>query len=463
MPELRHATRIDAPPREVFAWHARPGALERLLPPWEDARVAERSGGIRDGATTVLELRKGPLRLRWVARHRDVEEGRQFADEQVAGPFRRWRHLHRFLPAEGEGCLMEDRVDYELPLGALGELVAGAYVRRRLGRAFRWRHRRVRQDLARHREAGAAPLRVAVTGASGLVGSALSAFLRSGGHRVDPLVRREPRWGTTELRWSPSRGEIDAASLEGVDAVVHLAGENIFALRWTAEKKRRIHGSRVRGTELLARTLAGLRSPPRVLLSSSAVGYYGDRGEAWLEESEPPGGGFLAGVCREWEDAVRPAEEAGIRVVRLRTGIVLTPRGGALRTMLPAFRLGLGSVLGSGRQYVSWIDLDDLLGVMHRAMLDDRLTGALNAVAPAPVTNRELTATLARVLRRPALLRAPAPVLRALGGEMARETLLASARVRPARLLEAGHPFLYPELEGALLWELGRLGEEAGP
>lgn len=457
MPELLHASHVDAPPAEVFAWHARPGALERLLPPWRDVRVVERSGQLRDGATTVLELRLGPLRWRWVAWHRDVQEGRQFSDEQVRGPFRRWRHLHRFLAAGQDQCLLEDRVEYELPLGSLGELAAGAYVRRELVRTFRWRHRRIRQDLALHRAAGGAVFRVAITGASGLVGSALSAFLRSGGHRVDPLVRGEPRPGTTGVRWSPSRGEIDGAALEGVDAVVHLAGENIFALRWTAEKKRRIRDSRVRGTELLARALAGLPSPPRVLVSASAVGYYGDRGEAWLRESDPAGEGFLAGVCREWEAALRPAEDAGIRVVRLRTGIVLTPRGGALRTMLPAFRLGLGAVLGSGRQYVSWIDLDDLLAVIHRALLDDRLEGAVNAVAPVPVTNRELTATLARVLRRPAFLRAPASLLRALGGEMARETLLAGGRVRPARLLEAGHSFLFPELEGAMRWELGRL------
>ncbi|MFQ5679279.1 MAG: TIGR01777 family oxidoreductase [Gemmatimonadota bacterium] len=459
MPGVRHVSRIEASPEELFRWHARPGALERLLPPWEPVRLLHREEGLRDGARVHLELRWGPWRRRWVAVHRDCEEGRQFADEQAVGPFRRWVHVHRFLPAPG-GCFLEDDLAYELPFSPLAESLLGGVVRRRLLRMLRWRHRRTARDLARHAAYGERPaLRVAITGASGLVGSELTAFLRSGGHRVDPLVRRRPRPGTTEIRWSPASGFVDAAALEGVDAVVHLAGENLFALGWTPGKKLRIRQSRVAGTRLLAETLAGLRHPPRVLVSASAVGYYGSRGTEWLPEEAGPGNGFLAELCRDWEVAVAPAEAAGIRVVRPRIGIVLTPRGGALRTMLPAFRAGLGAVLGDGEQYVSWIGLDDLVGVIHRSLWDERLRGPLNAVSPAPVTNRELSRTLGRVLGRPVLLRAPTAVLRLALREMAEETFLTSTRARPSALQAREFSFLAPGLEEALRWEMGRPAE----
>jgi len=302
-------------------------------------------------------------------------------------------------------------------------------------------------------------LRIVVTGATGLVGGALVPALVAAGHRVDRVSRRPPAAGTTDIQWDPARGRLDPRALEGANAVVHLAGESIAAGRWTAAVKERIRRSRVDGTRLLAETVGRLTRRPRVLVAASAVGYYGDRGEEPLTEDSRHGTGFLADVCRAWEAAADPARAAGVRVVHLRLGLVLAGQGGALPRMLLPFRLGAGGIVGSGRQYWSWIALGDLVRVIELALAVETLTGAVNAVAPAPVTNREFTRTLGRVLRRPTRLPLPAPVVRLLFGEMGQALLLDSARVLPRRLERAGFRFRHPDLEGALR---AALGKEAG-
>jgi uncharacterized protein (TIGR01777 family) len=297
-------------------------------------------------------------------------------------------------------------------------------------------------------------MRVAVTGSSGLVGSALVPFLRAGGHDVLRLVRRPARLGD-EIAWDPETGTIDAAALEGVDAVVHLAGDNIAAGRWTAAKKARLRSSRVGPTRLIAETLAGLKRKPELLVSASAVGYYGDRGQAWVSETDPPAADFLGRLSVEWEAAALPAARAGIRVAHPRTGIVLSPSGGALGKMLLPFRLGLGGVVGAGSQYFSWIAIDDLLGAIAWILGHEELAGGVNAASPSPVTNAELTKTLGRVLGRPTPLPVPAFALRLALGEMA-DSLLASTRMKPERLVASGFPFRFPDLDGALRHVLGR-------
>jgi uncharacterized protein (TIGR01777 family) len=305
-------------------------------------------------------------------------------------------------------------------------------------------------------------MKVAVTGSSGLIGQALVRFLQASGHEVLRLVRRTPR-ATGELRWDPDRSEIDGPGLEGVDAVVHLAGENLAEGRWTAARKARLQTSRIGPTRLLSQTLAGLARKPMVLVSASAVGYYGNRGDEWLDEASPPGDDFLARLCADWEKATETAARAGIRVVNSRTGLVLSPHGGALAKMLPLFRAGLGGILGPGTQYVSWIAIDDLVGAIGHALANPAVAGPLNAVAPAPVTNLELTKTLGRVLGRPTIAPAPAFALRLALGEMADAALLASQRVRPQRLLATGYRFALSELESALRHVLGRpLRERSG-
>ncbi|NOX57047.1 MAG: TIGR01777 family protein, partial [Planctomycetes bacterium] len=243
-------------------------------------------------------------------------------------------------------------------------------------------------------------MRILVTGSTGLVGSALVRSLQQDGHAVTRLVRREPAGAESSVFWNPETGQIDREGLEGADAVVHLAGENIAARRWTRKQKARIRDSRVIGTRLLAESLAELSSPPAVLVAASGMGFYGDRGEEEVDETSPPGRGFLAELCQQWEGAADPARNAGIRVVHLRIGMVLSEKGGALAKMLPAFRLGLGGVIGSGRQYWSWIALDDLVRIIRHAIENDGLSGPVNAVSPRPVTNRQFTQTLGRILRR---------------------------------------------------------------
>ncbi len=292
-------------------------------------------------------------------------------------------------------------------------------------------------------------MKILLTGASGLIGSALTAKLTDAEHEVTRLVRSSPNRERREIQWDPSAGRLDAAALEGFDAVVHLAGESIATGRWTAAKKERIRSSRVQGTRLLAETLARLQRPPEILVSASAIGYYGDRGDEELDEGSAPGSGFLAEVCRQWEAAAEPAGEAGIRVVHPRIGLVLSATGGVLAKMLPMFRLGLGGPIGSGRQYVSWITLDDLVGAICHVIATDSLSGPVNAVAPEPATNREFTRALGRALRRPARLPAPAFALRAMLGTMADELLLASTRVIPRRLVDSGFAFDDPDLEPA--------------
>lgn len=302
------------------------------------------------------------------------------------------------------------------------------------------------------------PQVVAVTGASGLVGRALVDQLEEAGCLVRQLVRRPVKDAEREIFWNPSDGKIDTEELNGVDAVVHLAGENIAGGRWTAERKRRIVESRVKGTQLVAETLAGLSSKPSVLVSASAIGFYGDRGDEVVDEDSPAGDGFLAETCKAWEEANTPASDAGIRTVQVRIGLVLSPEGGALEKMLPPFKLGLGGVLGSGRQYMSWITLDDLVRVFHAAIRDPSLEGPVNGVGPSPVTNRDFTKTLGYVLNRPTILPAPAFALRLALGEMADELLLSGANVQPTRLQECGFAFPPPDdqLESALRRVLNR-------
>jgi uncharacterized protein (TIGR01777 family) len=448
---------VPFPADQVYAWHARPGSFERLSPPWQRTHVIERSGDLEHHGTLVFEYRSGPLHGRWVAAHGDAEPGRRFSDRQLHGPFEAWEHTHSFLPAGPDRCVIEDHVEYRLPLGTAGDVVAGSSVRGMLERLFRFRHERTLADLTRHAAHADEPrLRVGVTGAGGSIGSQLTAFLESGGHTVTRIGRGAPaRAG--DVVWDPGAGKLDTAALDGLDAVVNLAGESI-GHRWTAARKERIMASRREGTTLLASTMAAMARPPRTLLSASAVGYYGaGRGDAVLTESSTAGADFLADVCRAWEAPLAAASGAGIRVVPMRFGVVITAGSGILANLLPAFRAGAGGPVGSGDQWLSWIELDDLIGVVGELLYAPTVDGAVNLTSPEPVTNRELATTLGRVLRRPAVLPLPEAAVRAAFGEMGEVMLLGGQRVVSERLQKAGFGLRYPELEAALRLELGRL------
>lgn len=450
MVALKFSSVVDAPREEVFAWYARPGAFARLSPPWQPVRLRSEAGSLRDGHAELAL----PGGFRWVAEHQadGYDPPRRFVDE-VGGrglaslPARlvlRWRHTHDFEEV-GEGkTLVIDAVETPVPETVLRPM-------------FVYRHRQLAEDLAAHQRAkdhGLTPATVAVTGASGLVGSALTAFLSTGGHRVIRLVRGAAI-NPDERQWNPD--DPDPGLLVGVDAVVHLAGASI-AGRFTDGHRRAIRDSRIGPTRKLAELVARTAARPAVLICASAVGYYGyDRGDEVLTEDSERGAGFLADVVADWEDALSPAEQSGTRVVRVRTGIVQSPRGGTLGLVRRLFAAGLGGRLGDGRQWQPWIGIDDLVDIYHRGIWDGGLSGPVNAVAPNPVRNSEYTKTLGRVLRRPTVL--PVPRLgprMLLGNQGARELAYASQHVLPERLRDAGHDFRTPELEQALRHLLGR-------
>jgi uncharacterized protein (TIGR01777 family) len=450
---LRFSSVVDAPQDEVFAWHTRPGAITRLMPPWPPVQVEQEAGSVRDGRA-VLRL---PAGMRWVSAHRpgDYDPPYEFADVLTSLPLAAvlpWRHAHQFTPAGPWATRVTDVVQTLLPPRVLRPM-------------FAYRHRQLAEDLAAHaraREFCPDPLTIAVTGSGGLIGTALTALLSTGGHQVIRLVRQPPRHAG-ERYWRPDDPAQDL--LSGADAVIHLAGASIGG-RFTPGRKQEIRDSRITPTrrlaELAAASAAGsvTTGAPRLraFVTASAIGIYGaDRGDEVLTETSARGEGFLADVVASWEDATDPAAQAGLRAVQVRTGIVQSPRGGMLRLLRPLFEAGLGGRLGSGRQWLSWIGLDDLLDIYLRAVTDQALSGPLNAVAPTPVRNTEYTTTLASVLHRPAVLPVPALGPRLLlGREGASEIAEASQYVRPQRLIDAGHHFRHPELEAALRHVLGR-------
>lgn len=441
---------LPHPAAAVFAYHARPGALERLLPPWQAVRMLRNDASLQVGAEVHMRLCLAgiPLPPTWRARHIELEAPERFVDVADSGPFAAWRHQHSFED-HGARSTLRDEVQWALPWSSVSHPLLGRWVEGELRRMFDFRHRRTAADLERAAALGS-PRRVGITGASGGIGRQLSAFLRTAGHEVVAFGRRPG-----DARFDAERGEIDAAALEGLDAVVHLAGAPI-ATRWSPAAREAILQSRARGTEALARAMAAASRPPPRLVSASAIGWYGDR-QAPVDEDDGPGSGFAAEVCRAWEAAAAPAVAAGISVCHPRIGVVLDPQAGALAKMLPAFRLGLGGPIGDGAQGMSWIAADDVVYALAALALDPslQLQGPVNLVAPDARSQRAFATALGAALRRPAVLPTPAWALRAALGEMADELLLGGAMVRPSRLLAAGYRFAAPTLEQALGQALG--------
>ncbi len=438
----QHTATFDAPIDEVFAWHTRPGAIRRLVPPWQPVKVAKEAGSLEDGVA-VLTMPGG---IPWRAEHQPSEyvKGRQFSDVLTTPAIAQlvtWRHVHRFSEAPGGRTEITDEVHTRVPDSLISEM-------------FAYRTRQLSGDLAAHRRFappdGARPT-IAVTGSSGLVGSALTALLSTGGYQVIRLVRAHP--SATDRLWNPEDPAHDL--LEGVDAVVHLAGASI-AGRFSPAHKDAIRNSRILPTRRLAEIAARRKVP--VFVSASAIGIYGyDRGDEELTEASERGEGFLADVVEAWESAADVASDGGARVAKLRTGIVQSPNGGALGLLRPLFAAGIGGRLGSGRQWMAWVGLDDLLDIYLRSIVDAAMSGPVNAVAPQPLRNTDYTRTLAKVLHRPAVV--PVPTLGPqllLGAEGAREVAGANQRVIPGKLSALGHVYRYPSLDGCLRHCLGR-------
>ncbi len=447
---------IQAPVEEVFRWHERPGAINRLSPPWDPLVVIRSTGGIEKGARVALKMKAGPVAYNWSALHTDYQENRLFKDEQVKGPFSKWVHTHMFEPDGDGGCILEDRIAYKLPFDFLMGRPADPFIKKKLERIFAYRHKITQEDIAIHLSGKKKkPLTILISGASGLVGSALIPFLTTGGHRVIRLVRRYPLTGKDDVFWDPAKGVLNVDDINHIDAVVHLSGENIGEGLWTQAKKKKIVDSRVNGTRLISETLSKLKTPPDVLVCASAIGYYGNRGEQHLTEADGPGDDFISDVCSQWEKAAAPAIENGIRTVFMRIGVVLTPLGGALSKLLLPFKSGLGGKFGPGNQYMSWVHMDDVIGAIYHAFYDNRMNGPVNLVSPEHVTNLDFTRTLGRVLRRPTMASIPSHVIKLAFGQMGREVLLSSTRVTPKKLMDAGYAFRHPGLEASLKQMLG--------
>jgi hypothetical protein len=417
--------------------------------------VIRRNGSIDPGSKVELRLHAGPFPYHWHALHIDNEPGVMFRDIQEHGPFAAWSHTHRFADTS-QGALLSDEIEYALPLQSLLPASVDRKVQRTLERIFRYRHATLHDDILLHQRCSVRPLRILITGASGVLGSALRPLLTTGGHEVWALVRRPPKRARNEIFWNPEQGQLNLAGLPPFDGVIHLAGDNIGAGPWTKAKKQRVIDSRVQGTGLIARTIAALPVRPKVLLSASAVGFYGNCLDCCMREEDRAGSDFISDVCSLWEQSARPAEDAGIRTVFMRIGVVLSPRGGALQRLLRTSPIGFSRGFGTGEQYISWIGINDMVGAVLHALHCDRLEGPVNIAAPQPVTNAELMQTLAQILQRPLLPAIPAGLLTTLYGQMASEVLLGGCRVTTEKLEQSGYLFRQPALEPALRQLLGQ-------
>ena len=466
MQDFSLSTKIQANQNELFQYHANPGALNRLIPPWENVRVQRRSDSLEVGSEVVLVNSLFGLPLEWRARHTKLDPPDSFEDIQVSGPFKTWVHEHRFENAGLSQSILCDHVSYEMKFGPLGWLGL-PLVQSKLRAMFHYRHWTTQADL-RVRAfleslVGDRKLRIGVTGSTGLIGRRLVDLISVLGHTAVRILRpstadRQVDFPSSSISvvWQSGRGFSDNASMNGLDAVVHLAGKGIASTRWTEQSKREIRDSRIEGTRNLVDDLCRLDAPPKALVCASGVGIYGNRGSEMLDETASPGDDFLAMLALDWEREARRFERSGGRVSVGRLGVVLHPREGALAKLLLPFQLGLGGPIGDGIQYWSWIDADDAAAAFLYLAANPKSDGAYNFVAPEQRSNKEFTKTLGKVLRRPVVIPAPAFAMRLLLGEMADAMLLASARASCARLAADGFPFRAPNLEGCLSAILGR-------
>lgn len=431
---------------DAFGWHLRKGALERLLPPWMNIDLLFPPGRPGEEASRVgLKLKWGAFRCQWILEHRDFILNREFSDVQIKGPFRHYLHRHQFSPINSISSILRDDIDFSFAFPFLNKKI-----QEELLRFFSWKHAVLKEDLKLIERYPKNPLRILISGSSGFIGSRLKVFLQLAGHEIVRLVRRREELAEDAIYWDPTHGLLRKEDFEGFDAAIHLAGAGIAQGRWTKKKKDHLFLSRCRDTWLLSQVLCRLYQPPKFLLCASAIGFYGDRGSEELNELSPQGNGFFADLCGKWEKSTEAIENRGTRVVHARFGVVLSAKGGMLKKMLFPIRLGMGGKMGSGKQWVSWIGIDDLLGACYHCLLNEKISGPVNFTAPSPVKQIEFVQALANKLNRPAFFHLPAWFLKMALGEMAREAILPSQNVKPANLLKTGYVFRYPDLKTAL-------------
>ena len=465
MENYKHETVVNADIETTFAWFEHEGSFRRLMPPWEVAQEVRADDSLEVGSQRVFKF-PAPgapfINLKWVAEHTGYDKPNYFADTMIKGPFWKWDHDHYFKEENGVTTVVDD-VTYSVPFGPLGMLVdkvlGGSLVKGRISSMFRAREFRLKRDLDNHAKfQNISRKKILIAGSSGLIGTQLVAFLDTGDHEVWRLVRRESDPNKNEITWNPSKGEINAKELEGFDVVIHLGGVGIGDKRWSKKRKAAIKDSRIKSTELLSKTLASLEDKPDLFMLGSAIGYYGNRGDEELDESSSCGeeGYFLSDVCSQWEGSADPAKEVGIRTVHLRTGIVISAVGGALGKMLLPAKMGGGGPIGSGKQWMSWISMDDQIYSMYHLMMSEGTSGEYNLTAPNPVRQKQFAKTLGKVLRRPAFAPLPAFIMKIMFGEMGVRLTLDSLKVLPKNLQESGYEFIHENLEDALADSLGK-------
>tara|TARA_B110000444_G_scaffold84229_1_gene79561 strand:- start:615 stop:2021 length:1407 start_codon:yes stop_codon:yes gene_type:complete len=461
----KHETVVNADIDTTFAWFEHEGSFRRLMPPWEVAQEVRADDSLEVGSQRVFKF-PAPgapfINLTWVAEHTGYDKPNYFADTMVKGPFWKWDHDH-YLKEENGVTTVVDDVTYSVPFGPLGMLVdkvlGGSLVTGRISSMFKAREFRLKRDLDNHAKFLDMPRKkILVVGSSGLIGTQLVAFLDTGNHEVWRLVRRVADSNKNEISWNPDKGEINAKELEGFDVVIHLGGVGIGDKRWSKKRKAAIRDSRVNSTELLSKTLASLENKPDLFMMASAIGYYGNRGDEELDESSTSGedGYFLTDVCKAWENSANPAKDAGIRTVHMRTGIVISAVGGALGKMLLPAKMGGGGPIGSGKQWMSWISMDDQIYSMYHLMMSEGVSGEYNLTAPNPVRQKQFAKDLGRVLRRPAFAPLPGFMMKIMFGEMGARLTLDSQRVLPKNLQESGYEFIHTDLQSALSDSLGK-------
>lgn len=461
MPIYNHTATFPFSRQTVWDWHARPGAVRRIMPDWEGIRPIE-VGGITDGAVTSFRMSIGIVPQRWVAKHHSYIEGEQFCDDMVKGPFGRWNHTHKFVDNGSNEMQIHDQIDWKLPFHFFTRIGAPIMVMPRVNQMFKHRSRRILADLKRQEMFKDSPRkRILISGSTGLIGTQLGAFLETDGHDVHRLVRPSTKLhadqdSTKVVKWDDRTGDVLEGSLENFDVVIHLAGAGIGDKRWSKKRKKLIAESREIPTRNLSLALTKLESPPSLFMCASAVGFYDNRGDEDLDETSSVGDGFLAKICQKWEDATKPASEAGVRTILMRTGIVTTAAGGMLQQILLPAKLGAMGPIGGGRQWQSWISLDDQIYAIHYLLNQEDASGVFNLTAPNPVTQKQFAKALGKVLRRPAFAPAPGFVMKILFGEMGKSLILDGQKVHPKRLLDIGYQFEHETVELALRDALGR-------
>ncbi len=456
MYKFEHETVVDENIDKTFSWFEHEGSFRRLMPPWEVTTEIKADKTIHKGAIRIFKFPFGPLKMKWIAKHTIYNPPNQFKDIMLKGPFKKWEHEHNFK-SKGDCTIVTDSVKYQVPLGSLGYFFAGRSIRKRIKRMFISRELRLIRDLKQHSHFNSKRRKkILIAGSSGMIGTQLCAFLDTGGHDVWRLVRREIDSESNEIFWDPENNLINAEEIEGFDAIIHLGGAGIGDKRWTKKRKNLIQDSRKLSTLLLSKTISELKQKPEVFLVASAIGFYGNRGDEELTEKSSPGSGFLTETTLNWESYTEAAKNSGIRVINIRTGIVLSATGGALKRMLLPWKVGAGGSIGGGKQWMSWISLDDHIYAINHLIMNEKCNGVFNLTSPNPVRQKTFSKTLGKVLRRPAFAPIPKFPMKILFGELANPLLFEGQKVIPEKILDSGFTFTHESLENALRDCLGR-------